>query len=495
MASEEKTQKSFFDALGFKETIKKHYDYISSLYAEDNMPWVIGFSGGKDSTAVLQLIWGALQTLDKDKLNKPVYVISTDTGVENPKIVSWVEDVFIHISEAAQNCNLPISTHRLRPKTEDSFWVSLIGKGYPAPRPNFRWCTSRLKISPSHSFINNIVNNYGECILALGTRKSESQSRARNMERHEQLRTKEYLSPNGDLKNCQIFTPIEAWSNDDVWLFLTRSPNPWGVDNLKLLELYKEATQDRECPLVVDENTPSCGSSRFGCWVCTMVSKDVSMQAMIANDVSNEWLIPLSKFRDLLEISDDSRHRDIRRLNGQVQLLKDTDRNIPGPYTQERREFLLQELLKTELEIRRIGPEQFRGIALITKDELSEIRRIWIEEKHEIEDSLPEIYRQVFDEEFPERFSYALPFKREDILALKDTCSSNEFSYQLCRELISIEWGYRTMARRAGIYNALENAFKKSYYKDPSDAIGFARLRKRIKIEADQNHQNSADGE
>ena len=67
---------------------------------------------------------------------------------------------------------------------------------------------------------------------------------------------------------------------------------------MDLLTLYRGATADNECPMMIEKNLPSCGRSRFGCWVCTMVEKDKSMEAMIANDDEKAWMTPLLDFRN-----------------------------------------------------------------------------------------------------------------------------------------------------------------------------------------------------
>ena len=185
------------------------------------------------------------------------------------------------MENAAIQANIPIKPHRLTPNIKDTFWVNLIGKGYPAPRHKFRWCTERLKINPSNTFIMDVVKANGEAILVLGTRKAESSARARTMSKHEKERVRDRLSPNASLPNCLVYTPIEDWSNDDVWMYLMQVSNPWGYNNKDLLTMYQGASPDGECPLVVDSTTPSCGDSRFGCWVCTLVEKDKSMSAMI----------------------------------------------------------------------------------------------------------------------------------------------------------------------------------------------------------------------
>jgi DNA sulfur modification protein DndC len=479
---------SAFSELGFKKTIALLIERIQDLYRTDSIPWVIGYSGGKDSTAVLQLIWMAVKHLPPDERTKSVHVISTDTLVENPVVASWVSYSLETMQKAATDQQLPIHPNRLTPELHDTFWVNLIGRGYPAPRLKFRWCTARLKISPSNTFIRNMVKSSGEAILVLGTRKAESAARARNMLKHEQKRMRDFLSPNATLPNCLVFTPVEDWSNDDVWTFLMQTPNPWGYNNKDLLTMYQGASEDGECPLVVDSSTPSCGDSRFGCWVCTLVEKDKSMAAMIQNDEEKEWMLPLLQLRNELDIPDDKHLRDFRRMSGNVQLFHDTP--IHGPYTQEARENWLRKLLSAQTWVRKNGPAHVRGIELITMPELVEIRRLWVLEKHEIEDSLPTIYREETGEAFPHgSFDDGRVFSAEDIRLLKNSCP-DQLHYELTRELIDVARKYRTMARRAGLFGALEDAFQRGFYTDVDDATEFAR-RKRDALEAAQRGDTS----
>ena len=149
----------------FKKASEGVVDNIIDLYTADDIPWVIGYSGGKDSTAVLQIVWLALKKLPRNKCSKPVYVISTDTLVENPIVALWVSKSLEKMAEMAAKQGLPLTSHRLTPAPENTFWVNLIGRGYPAPRPKFRWCTERLKINPSTTFISTVVQKYGEAIL------------------------------------------------------------------------------------------------------------------------------------------------------------------------------------------------------------------------------------------------------------------------------------------------------------------------------------------
>ena len=475
---------SIFDALGFKNYLESCYSEIQDLFLENDRPWVIGYSGGKDSTAVVQLIWQALASLPPKLRNKKmVHVITTDTLVENPVVSAWVERSLSLMNIRAKADGMPFESHQLKPKVKNSFWVNMLGRGYPAPRAKFRWCTERLKIWPSNEFILDVVSKHGESILALGTRKAESQARARMMERHEKGRNRAQLSPNSHIDNCLIFTPIEDWTNDDVWLFLTRTENPWGLGNSELLELYKDATEDRECPLIInlDDSTPSCGASRFGCWVCTMVARDKSLEAMVANDPLNKgWLTPLIEFRAKLNIKNDRNVRDFRRMKGQVQLF--CGEPIHGPYLQSQREELLFELLKAQCQLIASAPDDFKEVRLISLEELREIRRIWLTEKHEIEDHLPKIYQEATGEPYPEpALGYYHCFGEEELKLLEEVCVGDRLGYEMIRELIDVEWGYRTMLRRAGLHDRLEVAIRRAFYEDEEDAITFAKHIEQIK--------------
>lgn len=479
---------SAFDELGLNDTIQTLKDEIKALYLEDQVPWVVGYSGGKDSTAVLQLVWLALQELSEHQRQKPVHVISTDTLVENPIVAAWVTQSLQTMKTAAEKQCLPIEPHRLTPEIKDTFWVNLIGRGYPAPRHKFRWCTERLKIQPSNKFIIEVVRSNGEAILVLGTRKAESSNRARNMNRQERNRVRDRLSPNASLPNCLIYSPVEDWSNDDVWLFLMQVKNAWGYNNKDLLTMYQGASPDGECPLVVDTSTPSCGDSRFGCWVCTLVDKDKSMSAMIQNDEEKEWMEPLLRLRNDLDIQDDRHLRDFRRMSGSVQLFHDD--TIHGPYTQDARENWLKRVLEAQMEARVTGPSEVADIELITLDELHEIRRIWVVEKHELEDNLLRIYEEVVGEPFPgDHIDSNLVFGLEEMRLLKEICAGDILHFELARELIDIEQGYQTKVRRAGLFDALEKAIKKGFYEDKDDAVERVRSRQHALEVAKEIHR------
>ncbi|WP_327378959.1 DNA phosphorothioation system sulfurtransferase DndC (plasmid) [Streptomyces sp. NBC_01216] len=475
------TRRSPFGDLTPHRYLELLLEEIRELYRADQVPWVVGYSGGKDSTLVTALIWWALASLPPEERTKTVHVISTDTLVENPLVAAWVGRSLDAMSEAAAAQQLPIEVHRLTPAVEDSFWTCLIGRGYAAPRPKFRWCTERLKIKPSTRFIRSVVAAHGEAILVLGIRKAESAARAKSMTRHEKGRVRERLSPNGDLPNSLVYSPIEALTNDEVWILLMQYDNPWGHSHKDLLGLYQGASPDSECPLVVDTTTPSCGDSRFGCWTCTMVSQDKSLKAMIANDDDNVWMRPLLELRNALDIDDDRHLRDYRRSNGTLMLFH--GRLVHGPYTQAAREDWLRRLLRAQHQIRTRGPEYVRDLALISVEELHAIRHEWVVVKHEVEDLLPAIYQEETGEPFPGPavLDGGFGFDAYAMAVLREVCDGDESQYQGVRALLGVERRFRTAGRRAGYFEALEKTVTKYMFTDEDDALQYAIARERIR--------------
>ena len=495
MTDSVQNRKSFFHTHGFTNAINGAIAEIQELYLSDDTPWVIGYSGGKDSTAVTQLVWLALNKLANAEIpRKPVYVITTDTQVENPIVAAWVRNSLETMDRCAKADNLPIQVKLLEPAIEDSFWVNLIGKGYPAPRQGFRWCTERLKIKPASQFIEQTANRYGEAILLLGARKAESAARSASLSKRERL-TKEGLTAHNELVSTLVYAPIQDWSDDDVWMFLTRIPNPWGHSNKDLLALYRGATEDNECPIVVDTSAPSCGNSRFGCWVCTLVDQDKSMKAMIQNDTDKSWMRPLLEFRNELDFRGEEERkreherREFRRLRGAPSLNRTADDLVPGPYTQAARATWLRRLLEVQSEIRQNPetPDALKSIQLISRKELEAIRHLWVEKKHEIEDLVPKIYQQVEGKPYSDVVEEPPAMDDDSLRILADVAGGDQLHYETIRNLIDVESRFRkggvSIARR-GLFKELQSVIESGYFRDRADALAWAQSRSKSHLNA-----------
>jgi DNA sulfur modification protein DndC len=420
---------------------------------------VIGYSGGKDSTTALQLIWTALKTLSREALKKPIYVISSDTLVETPMIVDFVDRTLDQINVAAKAAGLPISSHKVVPEMNDSFWVNVIGRGYPVPSNQFRWCTERLKISPANAFILDRVAEFGEVVVVLGVRSAESNTRAQVMSLHKISGS--HLSRHSTLPKAFVYTPIEPFTVDDVWTYLLQVPSPWGGNNRDLVTLYRNA-QAGECPLVVDTTTPSCGNSRFGCWVCTVVNRDASMEAMVEN--GEEWLEPLLEFRNRLASLQDSAAwpsiRKYKRRDGRVKS-KDGAPQPWGPYTIETRKDLLRALLEVQRTVSQA--ETHESTELIRKSELEAIRALWRLEEHDWADSVPQIYREVLGKQL-EWVRYETPvFSADEQDTLQVICSRHDLPMEMVAKLIEVERSLQGMSRRASIQRRLASVFEEDW--------------------------------
>jgi DNA sulfur modification protein DndC len=431
-------------------TLESILTQIKDLYLADSRPWIIGYSGGKDSTTVMQLVFEALHSLPKSKLKKKIYVLSSDTLVEAPPVIAFIETNLRKMTAAAKAMGLPLSTHMVRPEYDQTFWVNIIGKGYPSPTTSFRWCTDRMKINPANKFIRERVSEHGEVIMLLGTRRSESATRAQSMALHEIEGT--FLKRHTSLLNAFVYAPIEFLSTNEVWIYLQQVESPWGGDNKALVSLYKSA-QAGECPLVVDKTTPSCGNSRFGCWTCTVVERDKSMESMIDN--GEEWMLPLLEFRDWLkEIREPEKgYRSYKRRGGGTYFNPDGSRGV-GPFTLDARKKILERLLSVQKGIKH---------PLIHAEELRQINRCWIEDG-DWDNSVQAILDTVglrFDE--LELGDDRGIFGGEEGRVLSKLCEAEGVPVELVKKLLNIEKDVNALARRKGIMDRLDSALAEEW--------------------------------
>ena len=412
--------------------------------ADDNSrPWIVGFSGGKDSTMLLQLVWKAIQKLPDILRYRPVHVVCNDTMVENPRIVRFIEDTLHRIEAAATTQGMPFYVHRTTPRLEDSFWTNLLGKGYPAPSSTFRWCTERLKISPTTHFIKTKISDAGEVIILLGTRSAESSRRARSMAKHavHGQRLRKHVLP-----NAYVYAPIKDIETNELWQYLSQVPPPWGGTHKELITLYRNASTEADCPLVIDAETPSCGKSRFGCWVCTVVVKDKSMDGLILN--GETWMEPLSELRDFLIEA-----RDNPETYRQRQLRNGTTReNFWGPYTPKTRAEILRRLLQAQKEIRQ---EYDETMTFITHQELVAIQVTWYRDGI-FDYDVARIHNAVFGTVLDLGLDKRTTKIREDEALLREVCQDNPDHFGLIQQTMKVLQAKSLLIRKRGLHDDIE---------------------------------------
>lgn len=447
---------------------------IQQTYLADDRPWIVGYSGGKDSTCTLQIVWEALARLPHEKRQKKIYSISSDTYVEMPILEQYLHQQISTLNHAATEQGLPIEAYTVEPDIDETFWVNMIGRGYPAPYRNFRWCTDRMKIKPTSRFIKNKIAAHGEVVVVLGVRYSESSARAGSMQNERTTENgkkvgrkilSKYLSQHKDLAGALIFSPIEDWKTEDVWEYLRGYNPPWGGNHSDLERLYsnaQKADDDGEDDLALK----TFGNSRFGCWTCTVVQRDLSMEAFIEKGES--WLKPLLTFRDDLMLTFEQdfkmKHREYRRRTGRIETKKTKDgqkKLIWGPFTLEYRRELLRKLLKTQIEIRKLKNDS--SIKLIRKRELYRIRQLWCNDEGDWEDSLPKIYEEVLGEKLdvPRDDWSGMGKTEHDIL--QEVCAQHNIPKGLVTELFDLERRHHGMSRRSKIFDKIDSIFKKDW--------------------------------
>ena len=443
-------------------TLKDIYEEIKKLYLNDDRPWIIGFSGGKDSTCMTQLVWTAISQLPAEKLHKKIYIIGCDTLVESPKIVERLKSSLSNMQAKAEEQNVPIQTSMVKPDLEDTFWVCLLGRGYPAPSNSFRWCTERLKIKNADRFIIEKVSQYGEAIVLLGTRKDESGTRQQLMNLYEIKGS--ILNRHSKFAQTYMYCPLKDFLTEDVWNFLLQNKNPWGENNRDLLTMYQEANAS-ECPLVVDTTTPSCGGGRFGCWTCTVVARDKSMDSLLEG--GEDWLEPLAEIREELKRTQEPEVkllvRDHKRRNGKVMFCfpkKEGDDTSAGPYTLEYRKTFLEKLLNAQIKVRKNGPDP--NMNLILDDEIHEIQRIWRMEHGDWQNSAYQIYKKITGNELEKEDDQGL-FGKDEQEILAEVATNNDVPQVLLSKLLDAEWDAQGMTRHSKVYDKINKILSEEW--------------------------------
>lgn len=406
--------------------IKKEMEMV---YLHDRRPWMIGYSGGKDSTLLCQLVFEMLESLPEEKRWKPVYIVTSDTMVENPIVKTYMHKMSKAINEVSAKKKLNVQAHMIYPEIRQTFWSLVIGLGYPTPEPpGFRWCTERLKINPSNAFTYNTIKKDGEIVILLGVRKAESAARSRSISSRE-IEGK-LLTPHPQIAKAYVYSPLSEIRNENVWEYLLQGDgrSAWETDNNYLYSLYcgeNLSEEDSVVGQVNKDNMKVTGNSRFGCWICTMVKEDKSLKNFIDHGATE--LIPLRDFRNwLVELRSNPDARDYRRRNGSVYLMSNGEYGR-GPFTMETRKEVLRRLLQLEVET---------GFELITMDELKMIDKMWEDEGDLSRRALVDIYAEVKGTQLPWDSYRQAKYDEETLALLQNLCKKYEVPFELMSKLM-----------------------------------------------------------
>jgi len=412
------------------EKIEYIISNLKKLFLADSRTWVITFSGGKDSTFMLHIFILMLLELKKEGIKyRKVYILSYDTKVEMPILEAYHKQKMQQINDFVKRENLNVSMSLVEPTIEDDFFVCLLGKGYPSPNSGFRWCTERIKINPATAYLNSVIEKHNSIVMLLGVRTDESTARKNSIEKRE-FNEKDYVI-HEQLANTYTFSPIKDITTEELWKFLSTEEAPWGTHK-DMMALYDIGSAEADCNIIVHPNSESCAKTRFGCWVCTVVEKDSSMENAIKNNQS--WMQPMANFRNKIFTYryDHTKRRD-KNKNG---------KNIPGAFFLEVRKELFEDILKTE---EQIGNKLFEVLG--RKTLLSDEQILEINKEHQKDGDFCNDVLKIANR-------YGRSFKINEIKLDDDIallCEENDLDKCYFSEMLRVGHKYRHAMKRLGI--------------------------------------------
>jgi DNA sulfur modification protein DndC len=357
---------------------------IMEMYLDetDQRDWAVAFSGGKDSTAVMGLVVSVIESLPKERRWRTIHGVMSDTIVENPLVEGHMLQQMDSINTYCQSRKLPISVTMVKRELKESYFVKVLGLGYPLPLNNGkgRWCTHRLKIQPQDKHLKDINPSY----ILTGVRKAESTSRAASIDK---WHISEFIGNHVSLKDRHTFNPIVNWTITDVWKFLEMEGLAWG-STLSVRTIYKDATGECGFSNPEEEGKKSvevCGA-RHGCWLCPVILKDRSTEKM---SEKHAWLEPLTEWRVLqLKVHGSYNHsrKAFKETNTQIKAITKAGYNRKGmkmevgqgTLTVSARQYLTKTLLETQSLVNRIRKlSNLEPLTLISGEELELINQLW----------------------------------------------------------------------------------------------------------------------
>lgn len=321
------------------QQIQQAEEVLQDMLQRGYTHWIVTFSGGKDSTTVAVLALEAALKF-QDHVER-IDVIYSDTGIEIPAINIYALQFLDYIKRAQRLQHVNLYCHVVRPSVKESFWVCLLGKGYPPPHQRFRWCTRRLKIEPVEDTLRRFIKP-DKTVILTGVRFGESRTRDSGLynscKRGGECGQGLWFQYSSRL-HVGYLAPIVEWQECDVWDFLNFYAPLLGYPTA---HLERQVYNGRE--------------TRFGCWMCTVVRQDKAMEKLIS---LQEWahLRPLLEFRNHVKELTSSKESRITRPDGN-----------PGKLTLAVRKRLLDELLSLQERL---------GMTILSPEEVKIIKRYW----------------------------------------------------------------------------------------------------------------------
>lgn len=333
---------------------------IESLQAYGSLyrHWAIAYSGGKDSTATVTLVCHLIST-GQIPTPESLTVLYADTRMELPPLHACAMTILGELQQRG------IKTQVVLPTLDDRFMVYLFGRGVPAPKNRFRWCTPQLKVEPMENALMSLREQYGEKFLMLtGVRLGESAARDQRI----------VLSCSRDGAECgqgwfqeqtpasvaDTLAPLLHWRVCHIWDWLTFYAPEHGFSTGMVAEAYGGDEAEEK-------------NARTGCVGCNLASKDVALDLVIAQPLW-AYLAPLKRLKPLYQELMQPRFR-LRKID---EVKKDgtpsANPDRMGPYTMETRRYGLSVVLGIQEEVNTAARAQGRPlIDLINEEEHARI--------------------------------------------------------------------------------------------------------------------------
>ena len=289
---------------------------LRKLYKTDPRPWFATYSGGKDSTLLLQLI---CEVDEQEGKKKKIFVSFNDTCMEIGDKLERIKRDFERIERV---CGF--TTVLIRRPTKRSLLSLICGEGYPAPSFNMRYCTQELKVKPSLKKERELADQCDGLIIITGVRKQESVKRNKRLT---DAGAPDALTRMRVKRKIDSFAPIANVKVCELWEYLKALKTfAWGGTLKELQELYDSEDS----------------SLRDGCWVCTVCSEKTfnRKQTTDAQDKVRRFL---------REISQDVTARTPR---SERQLAAYARGQAAGRFTFEARKRILEFILNVQRESR-----------------------------------------------------------------------------------------------------------------------------------------------
>lgn len=341
---------------------------IQSLqaYAYDKTTWVVGFSGGKDSTALATFLDYAFSN---GQLKRPenLIIAYSDTLMELPSLEYGAHALLNKLQGKGWQVRRSKPQLEVKDQRTERFFVTMLGKGYPPPNNRFRWCTDRMKGQKIDGMYKAIAEEYGNDYIGFdGIRKGESAVRDRVITTSCSVGDGEcgqgWFHTTG---SGQKLSPILHWRACNVWDWIIEACFEHDYPIASVIETYGVD--------ITDDGFEEPLSARTGCIGCPLVTtgneKHPKPDKALATVLLQENWSHLKPFERLSEI--------YWRLRWDTSMRHINLKGQKGCLTLQARLWALEEILKLQSESARLALAKGRApYTLISAEEEAVIRQM-----------------------------------------------------------------------------------------------------------------------